>query len=58
MNKYRLLDNDQRQIAHYIAQRSLAGIAPGQPRIATERYLEVFNNTLEILSEYNKNIRD
>lgn len=54
MKQYKLTENDQKQIAHFIAQRSLANIAPGQPRKATEEYLKVFNDTLEMLDKYNK----
>ncbi len=58
MKQYKLSDQDQKQIAHYIAQRSLANIAPGQPTKATEEYLSVFNNTLEIIRKYNENAKD
>ena len=43
MKQYKLSDNDQRQIAHYISQRTLANIAPGQPMKATEEYIKTFN---------------
>lgn len=56
MKQYKLTDNDQKQIAHFIAQRSLINIASGQPRAATEEYLKVFNNTLEMLEKYNEKI--
>lgn len=36
MKQYKLSENDQKQIAHYISQRSLANIAPWQPMKATE----------------------
>lgn len=56
MKQYKLSDNDQKQIAHYISQRSLANIAPGQPTKATEEYINIFNQTLEMLENYNKNV--
>lgn len=58
MKQYKLSDNDQKQIAHYISQRSLANIAPGQPTKATEEYIKIFNQTLEILEKYNENATD
>lgn len=58
MNQYKLSDNDQKQIAHYIAQRSIANIAPGEPIKATNEYLNVFNQTLEILKNYNETVTD
>lgn len=58
MKQYKLSENDQKQIAHYIAQRSLANIAPGQPMKATEEYIKIFNQTLETLKHYNENAID
>lgn len=58
MKQYKLSDNDQRQIAHYISQRSLANIAPGQPIKATEEYIKIFNQTLEMLQNYNEKSTD
>lgn len=54
MKQHKLTETDKKQIAHFIAQRSLANIAPGQPRKATEEYLKVFNDTVEMLNEYNE----
>lgn len=31
MKQYKLTDADQKQIAHYIAQKGISDIAPGQP---------------------------
>ena len=58
MKQYKISDNDQKQIAHFIAQKSITTIAPGQPRKATEEYLEVFNNTLEQIRKYNESATD
>lgn len=58
MKQYKLSDNDQNQIAHYISQRSLANIAPGQPMKATEEYINIFNQTLEMLKKYNEKATD
>jgi hypothetical protein len=58
MNQYKLSDNDQKQIAHYIAQRSIANVTPGEPIKATNEYLNVFNQTLEILKNYNETVTD
>lgn len=58
MKQYKLSDNDQKQIAHYISQRSLANIAPGQPMKATEEYIKTFNQTLEMLQNYNEKATD
>lgn len=58
MKQYRLTEEDGKQIAHHIAQRSLANIAPGQPIRATEEYLKVFNEVLEKVIEYNNNAID
>lgn len=58
MKQYKLSDNDQKQIAHYISQRSLANIAPGQPIKATEEYIKTFNQILEMLQNYNEKATD
>lgn len=58
MTQYKLSDSDQKQIAHFIAQRSIVTIAPGQPRKATEEYLEVFNDTLAQIRKYNESATD
>lgn len=58
MKQYRLLEEDRKQIAHHIAQRSLVNIAPGQPIRATEEYLKVYNEVLEKVMEYNNNATD
>lgn len=58
MKQYRLSEEDQKQIAHFIAQRSITNIAPGQPRKATEEYLDVFNSTLEQIRNYNEIAKD
>lgn len=58
MKQYKLSDNDQKQIAHYISQRSLANIAPGQPIKATEEYIKTFNQFLEMLQNYNEKATD
>lgn len=58
MKQYKLSENDQKQIAHYISQRSLANIAPGQPMKATEEYINIFNQTLDTLKHYNENATD
>lgn len=58
MKQYKLSENDQKQIAHYISQRSLANIAPCQPMKATEEYMKTFNQTLEMLQNYNEKVTD
>lgn len=58
MKQYRLTEEDRKQIAHHIAQRSLANIAPGQPIRATEEYLKVYNEALEKVIEYNNKATD
>lgn len=58
MKNYKLSDSDQKQIAHFISQRSIASIAPGQPKRATEEYLNTFNRTLEQLRDYNDKATD
>lgn len=56
MKQHRIPDNEQKQIAHYIAQRSLATIGSGEPNRALDKYLETYNNILEKLNEYNLSI--
>lgn len=54
MKQHKLSKEDQKQIAHYIAQRNISHIASGQPIAATKEYLNIFNQTLDILNEYNE----
>lgn len=56
MKQHRIPDNEQKQIAHYIAQRSLATIGSGEPNRALDKYLETYNNILEKLNDYNLKI--
>lgn len=58
MKQYKLSEEDTKQIAHHIAQRSLAHIAPGQPIRATEEYLKVYNEVMEKVVEYNNDAKD
>lgn len=58
MKQHKLSDIDQKQISHYISQRSLTNIAPCQPMKSTEEYIKIFNLTLEMLQDYMRKVKD
>lgn len=56
--KYNISENDQKIIAHFIAQRYASTVAPGCYNEATENYLEAYNNVLSKLEKYNSSIKE
>ena len=53
MNKHKLTPDEMKQVAHHMAQRSLSTIAPLMWDSATKQYLEIYNNVMDKLEEYN-----
>ena len=53
MNKHKLTPDEMKQVAHHMAQRSLSTIAPLMWDSATKQYLEIYNNVMVKLDEYN-----
>lgn len=58
MKQHRLSEDEQRNVAHFIAQRSLATIGSGETKRAIDKYIEIYNQTLDRLQEYNSNVKD
>lgn len=56
--KHKISENDQKIIAHFIAQRYANTAAPGCYNEATENYLEAYNNVLYKLENYNSSIKE
>lgn len=56
--KHKISENDQKIIAHFIAQRYANTAAPGCYNEATENYLEAYNNVLYKLEDYNSSIKE
>ena len=53
MKNHRLTPEEMKDVAHHIAQRSLSSIAPLKWADAVERYLEIYNQVMNQLEDYN-----
>ena len=54
MKQYKLSEEEQKQIAHFIAQRSIKS-QPLEISQATREYIESYNKALNELKDYNSN---
>lgn len=50
--EHKLSEEEKRQVAHYIAQRSINSIGPEEPKRATRQYLKTFDKVLDAIEEY------
>lgn len=55
---HKLSLEDQKQIAHFIAQRSLATVGTDAPTQSADKYIQTFNTVINITEKYNKTIKD
>ena len=53
MSKHKLTEEDMKQIAHYISQRSISTIGTGEVIRSAEQYLETYNKVMDKLEDYN-----
>lgn len=53
MKNHRLTPEEMKDVAHLMAQRSLASLPPLKWDESTDRYLEVYNQVMDKLEDYN-----
>lgn len=53
MKQHAMTEQEIKQVAHFLAQKSTATDAPGTPKLALTHYLETYNTVIEELYEYN-----
>lgn len=58
MKQHKITTDEMKQIAHHIAQRSLATIGPLETKRALAKYMETYNSILDELYSYNNDATD
>lgn len=58
MKQHKMNEEEIKQVAHFLAQKSTDRDAPGSPSEALKHYLETYNKIVDKLYEYNSSITD